>query len=135
MRVAYEYAIVRVVPRVERGEFVNAGILLYCDTRSVLCARIELDEARLLTLDPRVDLALVRDHLCGFERVCAGGALAGPIGSMDERERWRWLTSPRSTILQTSPAHGGIADDLEAVIERLLASLVRPVEESKRPVG
>lgn len=124
MRVPYEYALIRVVPSVERGEFVNAGVLLFCESQSVLCATVELNEARLIALCPRVDLSLVRSHLSGFACVCRGGAEAGPVGVLSQRERWRWITSPRSTILQTSPAHGGATDDLNALVAHLMASMV-----------
>lgn len=125
MRVPYEYALIRVVPSVPRGEFLNVGVLLFCEARSVLRASIELDEGRLTALHPGVDLALVRRHLAGFECVCRGDADAGPVGELPPRERWRWLTAPRNTILQTSPAHGGVADDLDALVEHILACAVR----------
>src|SRR6202012_4975730 len=101
----YDYAIVRVVPRVERGEFVNAGIILSCDVERILLARIELDEHRLLALDPRADLRSIRDALEVIPALCAGGPDTGPIGAMSERERFHWLVSPKSTIVQTSPVH------------------------------
>ena len=124
-RSPFEYAVVRVVPRVEREEFVNAGVILFCHDRSLLTARIELDEARLLALAPGVDRALVRRHLAAIPRICAGGPGAGPIGQMPLRERWRWLVAQRSTILQTSPAHAGLCDAPEAWLERLLDQMVR----------
>ena len=125
MRAAYEYALIRVVPRVERGEFVNVGVLLYCDFSSTLQATVELDEARLVSLHPAVDLPLVRRHLAAFGCICKGGASAGPIGSMPLLERWRWLTAPRSTIVQTSPVHGGLSDDLDALVGRIMSAMVR----------
>ena len=124
-RCSFDYAIVRVVPHVEREEFVNAGVILFCEAHELLTARIELDEARLRALAPDVDLALVERHLAAIPRICAGGPDAGPIGSLTLRERWRWLASPRSTIIQTSAAHAGFADAPEAALERILAASVR----------
>ncbi|HEX4151786.1 MAG TPA: DUF3037 domain-containing protein [Steroidobacteraceae bacterium] len=121
----YDYAIVRVVPRVERGEFVNAGIILSCDVERILRARIELDERRLLALEPHADLALIRDALAIIPALCAGGPQAGPLGAMSERERFHWLVSPKSTIVQTSPVHTGRCADLEGALEHLMATMVR----------
>ena len=121
----YDYAIVRVVPRVERGEFVNAGIILSCDVERVLQARIELDEAALLALDARVDLELVRSTLATIPAICAGGADAGTIGKLSARERFHWLVSPKSTIVQTSPVHTGRCTDLYAALEHLMNRMIR----------
>lgn len=121
----YDYAIVRVVPRVERGEFVNAGIILSCDVERILMARIELDENALLALDAGVDLEVVREALATIPLICAGGASAGPIGNLSERERFHWLVSPKSTIVQTSPVHTGQCADLDAALEQLMRSMVR----------
>ena len=121
----YDYAIVRVVPRVERGEFVNAGIILSCDVERVLQARIELDEAALLVLDARVDLELVRSTLATIPAICAGGADAGTIGRLSARERFHWLVSPKSTIVQTSPVHTGQCSDLYAALEHLMNRMIR----------
>jgi hypothetical protein len=121
----YDYAIVRVVPRVERGEFVNAGIILSCDVERVLQARIELDEAALLALDARVDLELVRSTLATIPAICAGGADAGTIGRLSARERFHWLVAPRSTIVQTSPVHTGQCSDLYAALEHLMNRMIR----------
>ena len=123
----YDYAILRVVPRVERDELVNAGVIVSCPAREFLEARIELDEQRLLALDPAVDLAAVRAHLATIPVICAGGAEAGPIGALSQRERFHWLTAPRSTILQTSPVHTGCCQDPAAALEHLLDTMVRPV--------
>ena len=128
MHVAYEFAVLRVVPRVEREEFVNVGILLFCEDRDVVAARLEIDEGRILALWPEVDLPVLRAHLDATDRICRGGAAAGPIGELPARERWRWLVAPRSTILQTSAAHGGIVragESIDDVLERLLERLVR----------
>jgi hypothetical protein len=121
----YDYAIVRVVPRVERGEFVNAGIILSCDVERILRARIELDEAVLLALDAGVDLELVRSTLAIIPAVCAGGTEAGAIGKLSARERFHWLVAPKSTIVQTSPVHTGQCSDLEAVLGHLMNTMIR----------
>ncbi|HEX7770175.1 MAG TPA: DUF3037 domain-containing protein [Dokdonella sp.] len=122
---AYDYALVRVVPRVERGEFVNAGVVLSCRNGDFIEARIELDEARLRALDPGVDLDAVRAHLAAFAAICAGGGDAGPIGRLPARERFHWLTAPRSTMIQTSPVHTGRCADPAGAIERLVDTMVR----------
>lgn len=122
---AYDYALIRVVPRVERGEFVNVGVVLSCKAGGYLAARIELDENRLRALDPGVDLATVRGHLAAFAAICAGGDGSGPIGRLPARERFRWLTAPRSTMIQTSPVHSGRCADHAVAIERLLDTAVR----------
>src|ERR1700688_4574037 len=121
----YDYAIVRVVPRVERGEFVNAGIILSCDVERILQARIELDEAVLLALDAGVDLEVVRSTLAAIPAICAGGPEAGAIGTLSPRERFHWLVSPRSTIVQTSPVHSGQCSDPEAVLDHLMNRMIR----------
>jgi hypothetical protein len=121
----YDYAIVRVVPRVERGEFVNAGIILSCDVERVLQARIELDEAALMALDAGVDLELVRSTLATIPAICAGGVDAGTIGKLSARERFHWLVSPKSTIVQTSPVHTGRCTDLYAALEHLMNRMIR----------
>jgi hypothetical protein len=121
----YDYAIVRVVPRVERGEFVNAGIIISCDVERILEARIELDEAALLALDAGVDLEVVRSTLATIPAICAGGADAGAIGKLSARERFHWLVSPKSTIVQTSPVHTGQCSDIRAAIEHLMDRMIR----------
>ena len=121
----YDYAVVRVVPRVERGEFVNAGIILSCDLERILLAEIELDENALLTVDPRVDMELVRNALASIPAICAGGEAAGDIGKMSARERFHWLVAPRSTIVQTSPVHTGQCAEPAAALEHLMQMMVR----------
>jgi len=117
----FEYALVRVVPRVERGEAINAGVIVYSHAYRYLCTRIELDEARLLAIDPEVDLDAVRAALSAFEKACTEGPLAGrPLG-----ERFRWLTAPRSTIVQPGPVHSGLTTDPDGELSRLFVSLVR----------
>jgi hypothetical protein len=124
VRSAFEYAIVRVVPRVEREEFMNAGVVLWCERREVLRARVALDEARLRAFAPSIDLALVRSHLAALESICDGAPGSGPIGELAPRERFSWIVSPRSTIVQTSEPHVGVAEDLDAALERILARVV-----------
>jgi DUF3037 family protein len=124
-RFAFDYAIVRVVPRVERGEFLNAGVILFCSTRAFLDARIELNEERLLAIDPSVDLAAVETYLAAIPKICAGGGEAGSIGSLPQRARFHWLVSPRSTVIQTSEVHSGVHYDLNAALDGLFEKLVR----------
>jgi len=121
----YDYAVVRVVPRVERGEFLNAGIILSCDAERILRARIELSEIALLAIDAQVDMELVTSVLATIPMICAGGAGAGDIGRMSARERFHWLVAPRSTIVQTSPVHTGQCADPEALLEHLMRTMVR----------
>jgi hypothetical protein len=121
----YDYAIVRVVPRVDRGECVNAGIILSCDVERFLQAAIELDERALLALDPTVDLDLIRRTLAAIPAVCAGGAAAGVIGRLSARERFHWLVAARSTMVQTSPVHTGRCSDLNSALDHLMATMVR----------
>ncbi len=121
----YDYAIVRIVPRVERGEQINVGVILSCADGEFLDARIELDAARLLALDPALDLEAIRAGLATIPAVCAGGADAGPIGELPPRGRFRWLVSPRSTVIQMSPVHTGRTTDPAAALERLLDTVVR----------
>jgi hypothetical protein len=121
----YDYAVIRVVPRVEREEFVNAGVIVSCFARGFLDCRIALDESRLKTLDPSVDLELVRRHLATIPAICRGGDDAGPIGKLPPKERFRWLTAPRSTIIQTSAAHTGRCDDPAGLLDHLLETMVR----------
>lgn len=121
----YDYAIVRVVPRVERGEFINVGAIVSCRAAGYLRARIELDAARLLALAPDVDLAAIRAALDTVPAICAGGEAAGPLKHLSAHERFDWLVAPRSSSIQTSPVHTGRGDDLDAVLEQLLRTMVR----------
>jgi len=122
---SFDYAIVRVVPRVDRGEFINAGVVLFCSTKAFLDARIELDRERLLALAPDIDLALVESHLEVIPKVCRGGEEAGAIGQLPQRARFHWLVAPRSTILQMSPMHSGVHQDPAAALEGLFRKLVK----------
>jgi hypothetical protein len=123
---SYDYAVVRVVPRVDREEFLNAGVIVSCQIRDFLDARIDLDEARLLALDATVDVDAVRQNLASIPIICAGGPDAGPIGKLSSRERFHWLTAPRSTIIQTSRVHTGRCTSPGDVLEHLLNVMVRP---------
>jgi hypothetical protein len=123
--VTYDYAIVRVVPRVERGERINVGVILSCVDEEFLDARIEVDTARLLAFDPSLDLDAIRASLATIPAVCAGGPDAGAIGAMPARDRFRWLVSPRSTVIQMSPVHTGRTHDPAAALDRLLETMVR----------
>ena len=121
----FEYAIIRVVPRVERGEFLNVGIILYCQPHAFLRAAWEIDERRLSSFGSLPEPAGIKEHLTAIEKICSGGADAGPIGRLPRGERFRWLTAPRSTIVQTSPVHSGLCSDPQATLEDLVAKLVR----------
>jgi hypothetical protein len=122
---SYDYAIVRVVPRVEREEFVNVGVIVSCPAMDFLQARIELDEQRLKALDPNIDVEAIRTHLASIPAICSGGSQGGPIGRLPRRERFDWLVAPRSTIIQTSKVHTGRCSDPAALLEHLLNAMVR----------
>ena len=122
---AYDYAIIRIVPRVERGEMINVGVIVSCPDTEFIAARIELDEQRLLALDPALDVTPIRAHLATIPAICEGRPDAGPIAAMPARQRFYWLVSPRSTVIQVSPVHTGRTADPTAALERLMASMVR----------
>ncbi|WP_369198371.1 DUF3037 domain-containing protein [Streptomyces djakartensis] len=124
-RQVYEYALLRVVPRVERGECINAGVLVYCRAAAYVGALTHLDEARLLALDPEADVAGVHAALRAVEVVCTGGAAAGQAAADDPGRRFRWLVAPRSTIVQPGPVHTGLTRDPSAELARLLDLLVK----------
>jgi hypothetical protein len=121
---SFEYAIVRVVPRVDREEFVNAGVILFCLERDFLAARVEVDEPRLRALWAATDVELVRQHLEAIPRICAGSPEAGPIARLSLRERFRWLAAPRSTMIQVSPVHAGLCNDPARALEDLFRQRV-----------
>jgi DUF3037 family protein len=121
----FQYAIVRIVPRVERGEMLNAGVILFCRRLKFLAARTELDGAALAALSPHCDADGLRTQLQTIERVAAGDPAAGPIAALEPSERFHWLTAPASTIVQPSPVHTGLTADPGAELERLFAQLVR----------
>lgn len=122
----YDYAVFRVVPRVEREEFVNVGVIVSCPAKDFLEARVELDEQRVAALDPSLDLESIRAHLATIPAICAGGEQAGPIGQLTQRERFHWLVAPRSTTIQVSAVHTGSCSDPTEVLEHLLNTMVRP---------
>jgi len=125
---SFDYAVLRIVPRVERQEFVNAGVILFCLERRTLEARVEVNEARLLALWPSLDIDLVRKHVDAVLRICQGDPTAGAIAQLSQRERFHWLISPRSTMIQTSPVHTGIcveSDSAEHILDRLFRQLVQ----------
>ncbi|MGP4115138.1 DUF3037 domain-containing protein [Streptomyces sp. 4N509B] len=124
-RELFEYAVLRVVPRVERGESINAGVILYCQARSFLAARTHLDVERLRALDSRADVAGVRAALGAAESVCRGGPAAGPAAGDGPGRRFRWLVAPRSTVVQPGPVHTGLTADPAAELDHLLDVLVR----------
>jgi len=128
----YDYAVIRVVPRVEREEFVNVGIILSCEASAYLEARIELDTARVQALDPQIDIEALRRHLDTLPAICKGGPGSGPIGLLPLRARFHWLTAKRSSIIQTSPVHMGKCADMAAIMEHLLERMVR-VERTHSP--
>lgn len=125
LRVSYDYALIRVVPRVERGECLNVGVLLSCEQPAVLWLRHWVDAERLRALDPDLDPAWVCTHLDAMARICAGASDAGPIAALPHRARFHWLTAPRSSLLQPSPVHSGFSRDLAATAEHLLECMVR----------
>ena len=121
----YDYAIVRVVPRVERGEFVNVGVIVSCDATGSLQSRLELDDRRVRAIDPGADLDAIRAALGAIEAVCAGHAAAGALGALSARERFHWLVAPRSAVIQTSPVHTGRARNCDMALERLFETMVK----------
>ncbi|WP_284337197.1 DUF3037 domain-containing protein [Comamonas sp. NoAH] len=127
----YDYAIVRVVPRVEREEFINAGVILSCQRTGFLRAAIALDEQRLLALDPQVDMETVRRHLAAMVAICEGKAEGGPIAQLPLRARFHWLTAKRSSIIQTSPVHTGLCHETGAALERILQRMVLPLSKEQ----
>lgn len=124
-RTVFEYAVIRVVPRPERGEAMNVGVVVYCRAKDFLGCRTHVDEDRLRALDRKLDLAGVRSALHAVERVCRGGAAAGQAAAEPLGSRFRWLTAPRSTVVQPGPVHAGLTDDPAAELDRLLHLLVR----------
>lgn len=121
---SYDYAIIRLVPAVERGECINIGIILFCRTRRFMEARIHLDEARIHAFAPTLDLKAVQTQLDHLLLVCSGKEGSGPIGQLSQSERFHWLVSPRSSIIQTSPVHSGLCQQPESALTSLLQKLV-----------
>jgi hypothetical protein len=120
----FEYALIRLVPRVEREEFVNVGVVISCKRQNLLKCRIRLPEGKLLALDPEADLDLFRCYLESFEKICKGAKMGNPIAQQDAATRFRWLTAVRSSMLQTSRPHGGFTEDLEETLESLFQEYV-----------
>jgi Protein of unknown function (DUF3037) len=124
---AFAYAVLRVVPRVERGERFNAGVVLFCRRRAFLAARVELDERRLAALAPDADADAVRTHLEALARIAAGDPAGGRVAALEPSERFGWLVAPSSTIIQPSPVHTGLCDEPAEMLDRLFGELVAPV--------
>ena len=116
---SFDYALLRVVPRVERQEFINAGVVVYCPEKKYLAARVRLDAERLKALWPEADAELVQQHLDAIVRIADGREDGGPMAKRPQRERFHWLTAPRSTIVQPSPVHTGVCDGTEDLLDRL----------------
>jgi len=121
---SYDYALIRLVPSVERGECLNVGVILFCRTLGFLGARIHLNATRALALSPNLDLAAIQQQLDSIMLICKGGPEAGDLGKMSQSERFQWLVSPRSTVIQISPVHEGVGDDPEAALEHMLKTMV-----------
>ena len=122
---SFDYAILRVVPRVERQEFINAGVVVFCLEKRYLEARIQLNAERMKALWPDADVALAKKHLDAVPRICAGDPEAGPIAKLSQRERFHWIISPRSTIIQPSPVHTGVCDGTDGLLDRLAKQFLR----------
>ena len=120
---SFDYAVIRVVPRVEREEFVNAGVIVFCLEKNFLAAKVRVNEERLKALWPEADIDLIKQHLEAFPKISAGDPDAGPIARLSLRERFHWLVSPRSTMIQISPVHTGICSDPQEALERLFTRL------------
>jgi hypothetical protein len=120
----FEYAVIRVVPRVEREEFLNVGVILYCKDQKFLKSRCDLDEARLAAFSKGADAEEIKESLRAFAQISAGREAGGPIGKLDDASRFRWLTATRSTVVQTSKVHPGLCEDADATLERLFGELV-----------
>jgi len=121
----FEYAVIRVVPRVEREEFLNIGVILYCGKLQFLQAMYQLDETRLQAFSPGLDTHELKEHICSMEKICLGAEDGGPIAKLDMASRFRWLTATRSTIIQTSKVHPGFCEDAPEMLKQLFGQLVR----------
>lgn len=120
----YDYAVIRAVPRVERGEFVNVGVIIWCAEQRFLKAMVSIDDKKILALDPKADVEAIRKAAAAVPTLCQGGPGAGDLGKMTLSERFNWLVAPRSTMLQTSPVHIGRGADLEKALEKIFAEMV-----------
>lgn len=123
-RTVYEYAVVRVVPRVEREEFVNVGIALYCKKQRYAAVKLFVNEEKCRALDPKIDLDTITAHLVSFQKICAGETDAGQIARLDQADRFRWLTAKRSTIIQCSVVHPGLCCTAESTHQELFEKLI-----------
>lgn len=123
-KASFNYAVLRVVPRVDRQEFINVGVIVYCRERRLLAAKIHVDEVRLRALWPSLDVDTVRRHANGVVRICEGDATAGPIARLSQSQRFHWLVSPRSTVIQTSAAHTGICEEGDGLVDRIFEEMV-----------
>ena len=121
----FEYSVIRLVPCVEREEFLNVGVIVYSRERGFLKSAFEINEGRLRAICNDIDMNEMGAHLRSFEQICIGGEDAGPIGKLSQGERFRWLTAPRSTVVQTSPVHTGLSEDTEKTLQELLIRMVR----------
>jgi hypothetical protein len=121
---SYDYAVIRLVPSVERGECINVGVILYCRTRRFLGVQVQLDPQRVLALAPDLDLAAIREHLDKLMLISSGDPTVGSLSQLSQPERFHWLVSPRSTIIQISPVHSGLCTDPEAALQHLLKTMV-----------
>ena len=126
MAASFDYAVLRVVPRVERQEFINAAVVVYCPEKRYLAARVHFDPVRLKALWPEADADLIRQHLEAVPRICEGDQAAGPIAGLPQRERFHWLVSPRSTVVQPSPVHTGVCDATDQLLDRLAKQFLLP---------
>lgn len=131
---SFDYAIIRVVPRVEREEFINAGIILFCRTRRFLGARLALNWRRLAALDPEIDPAEVEEHLALIPLLCSGDPAAGPLAALPQADRFHWLVAPRSSVIQCSPVHSGLSLDPQAALDHLLETIVCLPQSKTSPV-
>ena len=120
----FEYAVIRIVPKVEREEFINVGVVLYCAKQKFLQMSFNVDEMRLAAFAPALNFAEVKEYLCAFQRICIGGNKGGEIGKLPTAERFRWLTATRSTVVQTSKVHPGFCEEAGLMLERLYMQLV-----------
>jgi hypothetical protein len=120
----FEYAVIRVVPRVEREEFINIGVIIYCPKQQFLKVRFMLDEARISAFAPGLDIDCIKDNINSFERICNGDKQAGPIAKLDMASRFRWLTATRSTVVQSSKVHPGLCLDADETLTKLFEQLV-----------
>lgn len=121
----FEYAIIRVVPKVEREEFLNVGVILFCASQKFLQVKYELNRPRLLAFSEKLDIDEIQEYLLAFEAICKGGKAAGPIGELPIAERFRWLTANRSTIIQSSKVHPGLCTDAAEMLEKLYCEMVQ----------